>query len=150
METPQQQPSCLFVVLYLTTKPKKHCCSTVHLDIALPATTFMLICSSVVDYKTEKKTFTPEEISSMVLTKMRETASQFSGEDGLLSLYLHASMTHSAKQQDMLHLWLVLTSCNSSMSQQQRLLPTDLAGHLSQSAMCSSLTLAVVPVMLVC
>ena len=34
-----------------------------------------------VDYKSEKKRFNPEEISSMVLTKMRETASQFLGKD---------------------------------------------------------------------
>lgn len=34
-----------------------------------------------VDYKSEKKRFNPEEISSMVLIKMRETASQFLGKD---------------------------------------------------------------------
>ncbi|DBA70712.1 TPA: hypothetical protein ACH3X2_012083 [Trebouxia sp. C0005] len=34
-----------------------------------------------VDYKSEKKRFNPEEISSMVLTKMRETATQFLGKD---------------------------------------------------------------------
>ena len=34
-----------------------------------------------VDYKSEKKRFNPEEISSMVLTKMRETASQYLGKD---------------------------------------------------------------------
>jgi len=33
----------------------------------------------VVDYKNEEKTFTPEEISSMVLTKMKETAEQYLG-----------------------------------------------------------------------
>ena len=36
---------------------------------------------SAVDYKSEKKRFNPEEISSMVLTKMRETASQYLGKD---------------------------------------------------------------------
>merc|ERR1711943_103553 len=34
-----------------------------------------------VDYKGEKKTFAAEEISSMVLTKMKETASAFIGKD---------------------------------------------------------------------
>ncbi|KAL0052195.1 hypothetical protein WJX82_009532 [Trebouxia sp. C0006] len=34
-----------------------------------------------VDYKSERKRFNPEEISSMVLTKMRETATQFLGKD---------------------------------------------------------------------
>lgn len=34
----------------------------------------------VVEYKGEKKKFTPEEISSMILTKMRETAETFLGE----------------------------------------------------------------------
>jgi len=33
-----------------------------------------------VDYKNEKKTFTPEEISSMVLLKMKETAESFLGK----------------------------------------------------------------------
>merc|ERR1712113_462939 len=33
-----------------------------------------------VNYKGEKRTFFPEEISSMVLTKMKETAESFSGE----------------------------------------------------------------------
>jgi L1 cell adhesion molecule like protein len=34
-----------------------------------------------VDYKAEKKTFSPEEVSSMVLTKMKETAQAFLGKD---------------------------------------------------------------------
>jgi len=34
-----------------------------------------------VEYKNEKKTFTPEEISSMVLTKMKETAEGYLGHD---------------------------------------------------------------------
>lgn len=34
-----------------------------------------------VDYKSERKRFNPEEISSMVLIKMRETASQFLGKE---------------------------------------------------------------------
>jgi L1 cell adhesion molecule like protein len=33
-----------------------------------------------VKYKNEKKTFQPEEISSMVLTKMKETAEAFLGK----------------------------------------------------------------------
>ena len=33
-----------------------------------------------VDYKGERKTFTPEEISSMVLTKMKETAESYLGD----------------------------------------------------------------------
>ena len=33
-----------------------------------------------VDYKCEEKTFTPEEISSMVLTKMKETAEAYLGK----------------------------------------------------------------------
>ena len=32
-----------------------------------------------VEYKNEEKTFTPEEISSMVLTKMKETAEAYLG-----------------------------------------------------------------------
>jgi L1 cell adhesion molecule like protein len=34
-----------------------------------------------VDYKNETKTFTPEEVSSMVLTKMKETAEAYLGQD---------------------------------------------------------------------
>ena len=33
-----------------------------------------------VDYKNETKTFTPEEVSSMVLTKMKETAEAYLGQ----------------------------------------------------------------------
>ena len=33
-----------------------------------------------VEFKCEKKTFTPEEVSSMVLTKMKETAEQYLGK----------------------------------------------------------------------
>jgi len=35
----------------------------------------------VVEYKTEEKNFTPEEISSMVLTKMKETAESYLGQE---------------------------------------------------------------------
>jgi len=35
----------------------------------------------MVEFKSEEKTFTPEEISSMVLTKMKETAEQYLGMD---------------------------------------------------------------------
>jgi len=34
-----------------------------------------------VEYKNEEKTFTPEEVSSMVLTKMKETAEAYLGQD---------------------------------------------------------------------
>jgi len=34
-----------------------------------------------VEYKTEKKNFTPEEISSMILTKMKETAESYLGQE---------------------------------------------------------------------
>jgi len=34
-----------------------------------------------VEYKNEEKTFTPEEVSSMVLTKMKETAESYLGQD---------------------------------------------------------------------
>ena len=33
------------------------------------------------EYKSENKTFFPEEISSMVLTKMKETAEAYLGKD---------------------------------------------------------------------
>merc|ERR1712054_343508 len=36
-------------------------------------------CSIEVEHMYEKKTFTPEEISSMILTKMKETAESFVG-----------------------------------------------------------------------
>lgn len=51
---------------------------------ALPVPLKFLLTShfaAAVDYKSEKKRFNPEEISSMVLTKMRETATQFLGKD---------------------------------------------------------------------
>lgn len=38
------------------------------------------VCSAV-QYKNETKTFSPEEISSMVLTKMKDTAQAFVGLD---------------------------------------------------------------------
>jgi len=41
----------------------------------------ILFAAAAVDYKSERKRFNPEEISSMVLTKMRETATQFLGKD---------------------------------------------------------------------
>ena len=34
---------------------------------------------SIVEYKNEKKMFRPEEVSSMILTKMRETAEAYLG-----------------------------------------------------------------------
>ena len=37
-------------------------------------------CGIQVDYKGEKKTFTPEEVSAMILTKMKETAEAYLGE----------------------------------------------------------------------
>ena len=41
-----------------------------------------------VDYKGEQKTFFPEEISSMVLVKMKETAEAYLGKV-YLTIYLH-------------------------------------------------------------
>jgi hypothetical protein len=38
-------------------------------------------CPPAVQYKNEAKTFSPEEISSMVLVKMKETAAAFLGKD---------------------------------------------------------------------
>ncbi len=37
-------------------------------------------CGIQVDYKGEKKIFTPEEVSAMILTKMKETAEAYLGE----------------------------------------------------------------------
>ena len=34
-----------------------------------------------VEYKNEKKTFTPEKVSSMMLTKMKETVESYLGQD---------------------------------------------------------------------
>jgi len=45
-----------------------------------------------VDYKCEIKTFTPEEVSSMVLVKMKETAEAYLGmkvTDGMLHRFLN-------------------------------------------------------------
>ena len=41
-------------------------------------------CIINVNYKGERKTFQPEEISSMILTKMKETATQFIAISGFL------------------------------------------------------------------
>ena len=38
-------------------------------------------CKLQVEYRSEEKTFFPEEISSMILTKMRETAEAYLGKD---------------------------------------------------------------------
>ena len=38
-----------------------------------------------VEFKCEQKTFTPEEVSSMVLTKMKETAEQYLGNFGIFA-----------------------------------------------------------------
>lgn len=43
-----------------------------------------------VEYKGEVKTFTPEEISSMVLTKMKETAEAFLGHSVKVHLNLNS------------------------------------------------------------
>ena len=45
-----------------------------------------------VDYKCETKTFTPEEVSSMVLVKMKETAEAYLGSkvtDGVLHQFIN-------------------------------------------------------------
>ena len=45
-----------------------------------------------VDYKCETKTFTPEEVSSMVLVKMKETAEAYLGmkvNDGMLHQFIN-------------------------------------------------------------
>ena len=61
--------------------------NSAHSSIAcIPACTLdmcadILCAAAAVDYKSERKRFNPEEISSMVLTKMRETATQFLGKD---------------------------------------------------------------------
>jgi len=46
-----------------------------------------------VDYKCETKTFTPEEVSSMVLVKMKETAEAYLGSkvtDGMLHQFIYS------------------------------------------------------------
>lgn len=45
----------------------------------------------VVEYKGENKIFSPEEISSMVLMKMRETAESFLGKKVNLNIHLKLS-----------------------------------------------------------
>ena len=40
-----------------------------------------------VEYKNETKTFTPEEISSMVLTKMKETAEAYLGHGRFVQIH---------------------------------------------------------------
>ena len=52
-----------------------------------------------VEFKGENKQFTPEEISSMVLTKMRETAESYLGGtvNNASSLFPHTSTTLSAR-----------------------------------------------------
>lgn len=47
-----------------------------------------------VNYKGEEKTFYPEEISSMVLTKMKETAEAYLGKVGLCRLHSVQSSVH--------------------------------------------------------
>ena len=49
-----------------------------------------------VEFKRETKRFTPDEISSMVLTKMRETAEAFIGRESI-TLRWHAPRTSTAR-----------------------------------------------------
>ena len=52
-----------------------------------------------VEFKGETKRFTPEEISSMVLTKMRETAEAFMGKEVKNAVITcHASFNNSQRQ----------------------------------------------------
>lgn len=56
-----------------------------------------------VDYKCEEKSFNPEEISSMVLVKMKETAEAYLGQTitDAVSPYQPISMTVNGKQRKM-------------------------------------------------
>jgi heat shock protein 1/8 len=73
-----------------------------------------------VEYKNETKSFTPEEISSMVLTKMKEIAEAYLGKKfpKLLLLFQLISMILNVKQQKMLVLFLVLMFYVLLMNQQ--------------------------------
>ena len=55
--------------------------NTLSCACTLDMSTDIPFVAATVDYKSERKRFNPEEISSMVLTKMRETATQFLGKD---------------------------------------------------------------------
>jgi len=65
--------------------PSQEALLTIVLRLHSPACTLDLFAdipfAAAVDYKSERKRFNPEEISNMVLTKMRETATQFLGKD---------------------------------------------------------------------
>uniref|UniRef100_A0A8C9YCS6 Heat shock protein 8 n=1 Tax=Sander lucioperca TaxID=283035 RepID=A0A8C9YCS6_SANLU len=70
-----------------------------------------------VEYKGETKSFYPEEISSMVLTKMKEIAEAYLGKVCNLLRYPPTSMTPSARPPKMLAQSLASTFCVSSMNQ---------------------------------
>jgi len=57
-----------------------------------------------VEYKGDSKTFFPEEISSMVLVKMKEIAEAYLGKVGILLLY-----------QSVDHRWLFNTGCTGGV-----------------------------------
>ena len=75
-----------------------------------------------VDYLNEPKVFQPEEISAMILTKMKETAESYLGNDVTQLLqFQHTLMMPKDRQQRMQELLQVLKFSGLLMNQQQQL-----------------------------